>query len=185
MKSKLNEFEESLLHYDLALSLNENNLKFLKAKYEVLRKISRYDESKILENIIMFLEIDFSKDSSANILPKLKRIDKELKFNNFKNLPKKIFLLIRLEKFQSAINIINKFEGENLLGTEFSGLKEIIARKLRIKINHLSAISKELEREPENEILLNQKIISLAYLERYDDLKIFLENFLKTNQILK
>ena len=181
MKFKLNEFEEALIHYDRALYLNENNLEFLKAKYEVLKKLSRDDESKILNNVIVFLEIDFSEDLPYNILSKLKRANSKLQKNpkSLKNLSTKIFLLIRLEKFQSAINTISEFECKNLPGNEFSKLKEIIAKKLRIKINHLNVVSKELESESENVVLLNQKIALLAYLERYSDLKLFLEDFLK------
>lgn len=184
MKFKLNEFQEALTCYNRALSFDQHNLEFLKAKYEVLKKLSKRDECKILKNVIRFLEINYSKKNNHKILLELKNVNKQIRNDpkNLKFFSEKIFLLIRLGRLQSAINIMEKLEHENPSEKEFLELKKILLRKIKNMQSHLDTISKDLENDTENISLVNQKVTLFADLEKYDDLRLFLKEILKNKQ---
>ena len=181
MKFKLKEFEEALTYYERALFLNPHNIKFLKAKYQVLQKLSKHKESQNLKNVLAFLEMNFSLQKSIKRYSKLKVINKKLRKEpaNLENKSKKIILLVGLKKFSSAIKNIENFEQENPSETKFSGLKKLITRQINVISNQLIDTSKELEKSPENKSLISKKINLLLDLEKFDELKFFLKGIIK------
>ena len=175
------EFSAALECYEAALSLDPHNLDLLNAKYETLKKLSRHDEYKALEHVIRFLELDSPEIINHKILLELKKVNSMLKKNpkNLKFFTDKAFILLRLKKLPSAVLHIREFGPASQSENEFSELESILLSKIKEMEQQLADTSKALEENPYDPPLVNQKIMLLAELEKYDDLRLFLQNTLK------